>query len=72
MTARVLLFRRLHMEEVEKIPVYVDIRNGKTRCLCHRSRKGCRKNCEKDTVTRDKFLDWEKLMQRDRFGKSKI
>ena len=60
------------MEETESIPVYVDIRNGKTVCICHRSRKGCGKNCEKDSVSRDKFADWKKLMKRDRFGKSKI
>ncbi len=60
------------MEETERIPVYVDIRNGRTVCICHRSRKGCGKNCEKDFVSRDKFEDWQKLMKRDRFGKSRI
>ena len=60
------------MEEKERIPVYTNIVNGKTVCLCHRNRKGCGKKCEKDFVLRDKFDDWKKTFERDRFGKSRI
>jgi len=60
------------MEELERIPVYIRIVDGKTVCICHRSRKKCGQKCEKDTVTRDRFEGWRALMERDRFGKSKI
>lgn len=60
------------MEEVEKIKVYIRIVDGKTVCVCHRSKKLCNRNCEKDIVSRDKFADWEKTFRRDRFGKSRI
>lgn len=57
------------MQEQEKIPVWVQIVNGKTACICHRGRKGCKKPCEKDVVTRDKFAGWQGIMRRDRFGR---
>jgi hypothetical protein len=57
------------MQEQEKIPVWVQIVNGKTVCICHRGRKGCKKPCEKDVVTRDKFAGWQSVMRRDRFGR---
>ena len=57
------------MEETEKIKVYVDIVNGRTVCICARSHKGCRKQCEKDVVTRDRFRDWISTMYRDRYGR---
>lgn len=57
------------MESNEKIPVFVDIRNGKTICICMRCNKGCGKNCMKDVVNRDKFYGWEKTFRRDRYGK---
>ena len=60
------------MKEVEKIKVYIRIVDGQTVCLCHRSKKLCNRNCEKDIVSRDKFADWEKTFKRDRFGKSKL
>lgn len=53
------------MQEQEKIPVWVQIVNGKTVCICHRGRKGCKKPCEKDVVTRDKFAGWQGIMRRD-------
>nr|DAG20450.1 MAG TPA: hypothetical protein [Caudoviricetes sp.]DAM01595.1 MAG TPA: hypothetical protein [Caudoviricetes sp.]DAO07008.1 MAG TPA: hypothetical protein [Caudoviricetes sp.] len=61
--------RREAMQEQEKIPVWVQIVNGKTVCICHRGRKGCKKPCEKDVVTRDKFAGWQGVMRRDRFGR---
>lgn len=57
------------VDEHEKIPVYVDIRNGRTVCICHAGDKGSGKHCERDVVTRDKFFEWRKTMQRDRFGR---
>ena len=57
------------MEETEKIKVYVDVVNGRTVCICARSHKGCRKQCEKDVVTRDRFRDWISTMYRDRYGR---
>lgn len=60
------------MEEVEMIKVYVDIKKGHTVCICPRAAKSCGKRCAKDVVARDKFADWEKIMKRDRYGKSKV
>lgn len=57
------------MKAKERIEVYVDIQNGKTVCICKRSRKRCNKKCEKDVVDRDRFEDWESTMHRDRYGK---
>lgn len=59
------------MQEIEKIPVFIRIEGGRTVCVCHRSRKKCNRNCEKDCVSRDKFEGWKNLMNRDRFGKSR-
>lgn len=57
------------MESTEKIPVYIDIKKGKTVCICHANAKGCGKACSRDTVERDKFREWEKTMKRNRYGK---
>ena len=57
------------MQETEKIPVYIDIVKGKTVCICHVSRKRCKKSCPRDAVERDKFAEWEKTMKRNRYGK---
>lgn len=57
------------MEKIEKIPVFIDYRDGKTVCICHAGRKRCKKNCIRDEVDRDKFRDWKKTMNRSRFGK---
>lgn len=57
------------METREKIPVYIDIQKGKTVCICHANAKGCGKSCPRDTVERDKFHEWEKVMNRNRYGK---
>lgn len=57
------------MKEKEKIKVFVEIENGKTVCICKRSRKGCNRDCEKDVVERDKFYGWYETYHRDRFGK---
>lgn len=57
------------MKEKETIKVFVDIKDGKTVCICKRSKKRCGKNCQPDVVERDKFRGWESTMKRDRFGK---
>nr|DAQ79823.1 MAG TPA: hypothetical protein [Caudoviricetes sp.] len=57
------------METREKIPVFILTHKGKTVCICHAKSKGCGKPCPRDTVERDKFRDWEKVMQRNRYGK---
>lgn len=60
------------MATTEEIPVFVCYEKGKTTCICHRDHKGCNRNCEKDIVSRDKFRDWRKTMNRDRFGKDDL
>ena len=57
------------MKEKETIKVFVDIVNGKTVCICTRSHKGCKKQCEKATVERDLFEGWEETMARDIYGR---
>lgn len=57
------------METKEKIKVYIDFQDGKTVCICKRSRKGCNKKCEPDVVERDKFYGWEKIFRQNRYGK---
>lgn len=57
------------MEEREKVPVWIRVVNGKTVCVCHRGHKGCKKPCEKDVLTRDKFAGWQGVMHRNRFGR---
>lgn len=46
------------METKEKIKVFIDFQNGKTVCICKRSRKRCGKNCSPEVVERDKFAEW--------------
>ena len=57
------------MEDKEKIPVFLKIINGKTVCVCHACQKGCRQNCQRDTVTRDKFDGWKDTLYRNRYGR---
>lgn len=57
------------MENKEKIKVYIDWQDGKTVCICKRSKKMCGKNCDPDVVERDKFYGWEKTFQQNRYGK---
>jgi hypothetical protein len=61
--------RLIDVDSVERIPVYVRIRKGKTVCICHAGMKGCDRNCAQDKVTRDKFDQWEKTFHRNRYGK---
>ena len=57
------------METKEKIKVYIDVQDGKTVCICKRSKKRCGKNCEPDVVERDKCAEWQSTFHRDRYGK---
>lgn len=57
------------MKTKEEIHVFVDIKDGKTVCICERSRKRCDKHCEPDIVERDKFVGWQSTFYRDRYGK---
>lgn len=57
------------MKTTEKIPVFIRIEKGKTVCICHAGSKGCKRNCPRDTVTRDKFDKWQETMCRDKYGK---
>lgn len=57
------------MENKEKIKVYIDWQNGKTVCICKRSKKKCNKKCEPDVVERDKFYGWEETFKQNRYGK---
>ena len=57
------------METKEKISVFIDTVHGKTVCICAASAKGCRKQCQRDIVERDKFRDLDKVMRRNRYGK---
>jgi len=57
------------VDSKETIKVYVDLRDGKTVCVCCRSNKGCEKQCAKDEVTRDKFRGWQDTMNRNRYGR---
>ena len=57
------------MEDTEKIPVYLKIINGKTVCICHAKDKGCKQNCQRDIVSRDKFEGWKNTLYRDRYGR---
>ena len=67
--------RTADVKNTEKIPVYIYIENGVTRCICHAGRRRCsgfdggKKPCERDTVTRDKYREWLSTMRRDIYGK---
>lgn len=57
------------MEDTEKIPVFLKIVNGKTVCICHARDKGCKQNCQRDTVSRDKFDGWKSTLYRNKYGR---
>ncbi len=57
------------MKQREKIKVFIDFKDGRTVCICARSRKGCEsKTCHKDIVERDKFRGWQQTAKVDRYG----
>lgn len=57
------------MEKTEIIPVFLKIIQGKTVCVCHAWKKGCKQNCQRDTVSRDKFDGWKDTLYRNRYGR---
>lgn len=58
------------MTDIEKIPVYIRIENGRTVCVCHAEKSRCQKKdvCFRDLVTRDRYRGWRATMKRDRYG----
>lgn len=60
------------MDEKEVLKVFVDWRDGETRCICLRSHKRCGKKCEKDIVERDLYRDWKAAFKQDKFGRSRF
>ena len=60
------------MQSKETIKVYIDYRNGETKCICKRSHKLCDKHCVKDVVERDKFRGWQEAFKVNRYGKSRL
>ena len=66
------IFARLgetRMNDKERIPVFLKIVNGKTLCVCHAYNKGCKLNCERDTVTRERYEGWQKTLYRNKYGR---
>lgn len=57
------------MDTLENIPVFMNIIRGKTVCICHVSQKRCKKPCDRGTVTRDKYEDWQSTMKRSKYGR---
>lgn len=57
------------MKPIEKIPVYMRIRNGITVCICHVSAKRCKLPCERGEVSRDRYEQWQETMKRERYGR---
>lgn len=59
------------MKQKETIKVFIDYQDGKTVCICKRSKKGCKKNCLPEIVERDKYRGWRRTFHVDKYGKSK-
>lgn len=59
------------MDDKELIKVFIDFENGKTVCICKRSRRGCGKKCHPDVVERDKFRGWQETFKQNRYGRSR-
>ena len=57
------------MREKEAIEVYVKVEGGKTLCVCPKSKKHCKHDCELDILERDRYRGWEETMHRDKYGK---
>jgi len=57
------------MKKLELLKVFIRRENGRTVCICLRSNKRCERRCIPDVVERDLYRDWERTMNRDRFGK---
>ena len=53
------------MDEKEVLKVFVDWRDGETRCICLRSHK-------RDIVERDLYRDWKAAFKQDKFGRSRF
>lgn len=60
------------MKDKEVLKVFIDWKDGKTVCICLRSRRRCGKNCSKAVVERDLYRGWYKTFQQDKYGKSDL
>ena len=59
------------IDQREKIKVYLQIKDGRTVCICTR-RNRCKNfcpECEAEVVTRDRLRGWQHYIQRDRYGR---
>ncbi|MBQ4121666.1 MAG: hypothetical protein IJD35_06605 [Clostridia bacterium] len=59
------------MAAKEYIKVWIDYKDGKTACICLRSKKKCNKKCTPDLVERDKYRGWEDTFHVNKYGKCK-
>ncbi len=57
------------MKTKERIAVYMRIIRGRTACVCKADNKRCKLPCERGTVTRDLYEDWQSTFKRNRYGK---
>ena len=57
------------MKEKERIHAYVDVKKGKTVCVCLYDDKRCDKDCEACMLERDRFEGWQKMFARNKYGK---
>ena len=53
----------------EKIPVYIQAKDGKLTCICLQAKKNCDRHCERDMVEWDRLRSWGSTMKRNRYGK---
>ena len=51
--------------------MWLDYKDGKTACICLRSKKKCNKKCTPDLVERDKYRGWEDTFHVNKYGKCK-
>ena len=56
------------MQTTEDIPVYIWCEKGHTICICMQDDKRCERECETDTLTRDKFRGWKECFERNAYG----
>ncbi len=58
------------MESKEKIKVFICFEDGKTVCICKRSKRKCNNpKCEPDVVERDRYYGWQQTFRQNRYGK---
>lgn len=60
------------MDNKEVLKVFIDWKDGKTRCICLRENKRCMRKCSKDVVERDLYRGWMETFMQDKYGKSRL